>query len=96
MKSTPHIQRIPARMTPAELIAWRKQHGFSQEDAGNMLGVARRTYLHYERGDTRGGYKQPTVPRLVELAIKGLDAELRIVKYRMGQRSLRGDAAPDG
>jgi transcriptional regulator with XRE-family HTH domain len=80
MHSTPHIDQIPGTWKPEQLVAWRKSHGFSQADAGNLLGISRRTYQHYEKGDTRGGFSLPTLPRLVELAIKGLDGELRYLR----------------
>lgn len=91
LKSTPHIDKIPSTMTPADLVAWRKGHGFSQEDAANLLGIARRTYLHLERGNTRGGYKLKNIPRRDALAVRGLDSELRILKFRLGRRTLRDD-----
>ena len=88
MQSTPHIDPIPGTMKPGELISWRKGHGFSQADACALLGISRRTYQHYELGNTRGGFSLPRLPRIVELAIRGLDVELRVLKMRAGGLSL--------
>ena len=88
MKTTPHIDKLPGKMTPAQLVDWRKAHGFSQQDAAAMLGMSRRPYQYLEGGETRGGFRPPTIPRTVELAIKGLDVELRLLRYRAGGRSL--------
>ena len=65
-------------MTPMELRAWRKSRGLIQRDAAALLGIVRRTYLYQEQGKTRGGYTIATIPRLTELAIKGLDMEMGV------------------
>ena len=88
MKTSPKIAKIPPSMTPADLLAWRKGHGLSQEDACNMLGISRRPYQYAEKGVTQAGYRLPTVSRILELAVKGLDAELRLVRHRLGVRTL--------
>ena len=49
-----------------------------QRDAAALLGVAVRTYLYIERGKTRGGYTRITIPRYIELAVKGLDCEFGV------------------
>jgi transcriptional regulator with XRE-family HTH domain len=40
-------------MTPADLRAWRKAHGFrSQQSLAARLGIAWRTVNNYESGET--------------------------------------------
>jgi transcriptional regulator with XRE-family HTH domain len=96
MKTTPHIQRIPATMAPTDLLAWRKSHGLSQEDASNLLGMARRPYQYLEQGKTQAGMRLPKIPRLIELATKGLDMELRVIRMKLGTRSLAEIKASEG
>lgn len=81
MDTTPHLAApVRATMTPAQLIEWRQGHGLSQQDAAHLLGMALRPYQYREAGATRGGYRVPRVDRLIELATKGLDMELRVAK----------------
>jgi DNA-binding XRE family transcriptional regulator len=87
---------IPSSMAPADLRAWRKGHCLTQPDACKLLGISLRPYQHAENGNTRGGFKVPKVPRLIELATKGLDVELRLVRYRMGQLSSRAGDGKQG
>jgi predicted DNA-binding transcriptional regulator AlpA len=60
-------------MTAAELHAWRKRMngrtgGYTSWDAvAEALGLSRRTIYRYQRGED-------TIPRIVELALRGLDA----------------------
>ncbi len=75
-RSNIHLEPIQGTWTPAQLRAWRKSRGLIQGAAAALLGVARRTYLYAERGKTRGGYILVTIPRQLELAVKGLDADL--------------------
>lgn len=70
-------------MTPGALAEWRRGHGLSQRDAAHMLGIALRPYQYHEKGETRGGFRPPWVPRWLELATKGLDMELRVNKLRL-------------
>ena len=90
------MRQIPASMKPADLRNWRKGHGYTQPEAARLLGLSPRTYTYHETGTTRAGYRVPTVPRLVELAIKGLDAELRLVKYRMQRQAQDGKPLDPG
>jgi transcriptional regulator with XRE-family HTH domain len=45
--------------------------GLTQQELATRLGMARNTITRYERGFL------PTIPKYVELAMKGLQAELR-------------------
>ena len=74
-------------MTPVDLRAWRKSRGLIQRDAAALLGIVRRTYLYLERGKTRAGGVIATVPRQIELAVKGLDFEMGA--HRLQDQELR-------
>jgi DNA-binding XRE family transcriptional regulator len=89
------VHAVPSSMKPDDLVLWRKSHGFTQDAASKLLGISKRTLVHAENGNTRCRMRVPKVPRLIELATKGLDAELRLVKFRMAERALRA-AVPDG
>ncbi|PWC81263.1 hypothetical protein TSH64_01070 [Azospirillum sp. TSH64] len=52
-------------MTGADFLAWRKAQGMTQGDAGDRLGVTRRTVQLYEAGE------QP-IPRTVALACRAI------------------------
>jgi DNA-binding XRE family transcriptional regulator len=52
-------------MKPEDLLNWRKTLGYTQEEAGQKLGVDRSTIQNWERGVTR-------VPRIMELACREL------------------------
>lgn len=54
-------------MTPSELTAWRKRHGFTQEEAGDKLGVSKRSISGYE---TVG-----PVPKSIALACSAISNE---------------------
>jgi transcriptional regulator with XRE-family HTH domain len=54
--------------------------GLTQQELASRLGMARNTITRYERGFL------PTIPKYVELAIKGLLAESR----REGRKERRG------
>lgn len=53
-------------MTPAELLAWRRRMGWSQEIAGPMLGRSKRWYREMELGAV-------AIPREIELAVLALE-----------------------
>jgi DNA-binding XRE family transcriptional regulator len=69
------LEPIQGTWTPLDLRQWRKSRGLIQPAAAALLGIAKRTYLYAERGKKRGGYVVTTIPRQLELAVKGLDAE---------------------
>ncbi len=52
-------------MKPGDFLNWRKTLGYTQEEAGQKLGVDRSTIQNWEREITR-------VPRIVELACQEL------------------------
>jgi DNA-binding XRE family transcriptional regulator len=77
-RSTLVLEPIQGKMTPAELRAWRRSRGLIQSAAAALLGLGRRTYLYAERGKTKEGRILTTIPRQLELAVKGLDAEFGV------------------
>ncbi|WP_432419890.1 helix-turn-helix domain-containing protein [Methylobacterium mesophilicum] len=60
-------------MTPVELTAWRRRHDFTQEEAGNMLGVSKRSISNYE---TIG-----PVPKAIALACEAISISEGTVNY---------------
>lgn len=39
--------------SPERILAWRESLGLTQEQAAEILGVSRRSYGSYERGERR-------------------------------------------
>jgi len=72
------LEPVQGTWTPAQLKEWRRSRGLNQVSAAALLGMARRPYQYAERGKTRGGYVVITIPRQLELAVKGLDWELGV------------------
>ena len=64
-------------MTRDELRRWRKERGITQHNLAALLGISRSAYLYLENGDKRLHVISSTVPRSAELALKGLDEEIR-------------------
>lgn len=60
-------------MTPADFIAWQSRLGLTIDQAGRVLGVARRTVTAYR---TRPG----PLPFTVELACRYLEANPGLVR----------------
>lgn len=70
-----HLERLAMEQSGAAMPreafrAWRAANGLSLTAAARVLGISRRTVAYYESG-TR------IIPRLVRLACKGADTELR-------------------
>lgn len=57
-------------MPPETFRAWRAAHGLSLTRAAQVLGLSRRTVAYYESGER-------IIPKLVRLACKGAETELR-------------------
>ena len=57
-------------MTPTDFKRWRKSLGFSQEEAGDALGLKRRVIQYYEKGERDG--KKIKIPKSVRLACHSL------------------------
>jgi DNA-binding XRE family transcriptional regulator len=57
-------------MPPETFRAWRAAHGLSLTRAAQVLGLSRRTVAYYESGAR-------IIPKLVRLACKGAETELR-------------------
>jgi transcriptional regulator with XRE-family HTH domain len=54
-------------MTPAKLIQWRKNLGWSQTDAVDALGISVRAYQYLEAGVTSRARPLKFIPKLTEL-----------------------------
>jgi transcriptional regulator with XRE-family HTH domain len=68
-------------LTGRALRNFRRLHlGFTQRELAERLGMARNTITRYERGFL------PTIPKYVELAVKGLAAEQREKPSKKGRR----------
>ncbi|MEF3695845.1 helix-turn-helix domain-containing protein [Desulfolutivibrio sp.] len=70
-----HLERLAMEQSgaamPCETFrAWRAANGLSLTAAARVLGISRRTVAYYESGAR-------IIPRLVRLACKGADLELR-------------------
>lgn len=57
------------RMTPAELKAFRVEHGLCQGTLASRLGIARSTLVGYERGNS-------PIPKMLALAVTALHSEV--------------------
>ena len=55
-------------MTPAKLIQWRENLGWSQTDAADALGISFRAYQYLEAAVTSRGRPIKFIPKLTELA----------------------------
>jgi transcriptional regulator with XRE-family HTH domain len=67
-------------LTGRELRKQRLLLGLTQRELAERLGMARNTITRYERGFL------PTIPKYVELAVKGLVAEQRASSSRGSTR----------
>ena len=70
-----HLARLAMEQSgeamPSETFrAWRAAHGLSLTRAAQVLGLSRRTVAYYESGAR-------IIPKLVRLACKGAETELR-------------------
>lgn len=68
---------LPGIMTRDQLRHWRKERGLTQVNLASLLGLSRSAYLYLENGDRRRPNASPTLPRTVELALRGLDSEIK-------------------
>lgn len=75
-RGTLDLEPVQGTWTPTQLREWRRSRGINQMSTAALLGMARRPYQYAERGKTRSGYILITIPRQLELAVKGLDTEL--------------------
>ena len=57
---------------------WRKKHGFSQQQAADVLGLKRRMIQYYEKG--KKGDKIIQIPKYIQLACEGFDLKNKIKK----------------
>jgi DNA-binding XRE family transcriptional regulator len=53
-------------MEPSELLKWRKDHGYTQQELANLLGVARMTVVRWEKA-------MRDIPPFLHLALKFLE-----------------------
>jgi len=59
-----------AEMTPSALRAWLRAHKLDQGQFARLLGISRRSVVYYATG-------QQPITRLVALAMKGIERELK-------------------
>ena len=59
-------------MTPQQLREWREAMGWSQKEAAAALGLAVRSYIYFEHGETSAGVPRNLVPPYIELAVAEL------------------------
>ena len=74
-------------MTPAKLIQWRENLGWSQTDAADALGISFRAYRYLEAGVTSRARSLKFVPKLTELACAELTLRDEIANPRRALRS---------
>lgn len=58
-------------MTAQELKAWRREHGYTQAELAQELGISRPTVARYE------SWSAPELPRWLPLALRGLEIQGR-------------------
>jgi len=58
--------KITVTLKPSELVAWRKQHGYTQISLGKALGVSTITVYRWEKG-------MRAIPSFLHLALKYLE-----------------------
>jgi len=69
-------------MTPAKLIQWRENLGWSQTDAADALGISFRAYQYLEAAVTSRGRPIKFIPKLTELACAELARREQIASPR--------------
>lgn len=69
-------------MTPDEFKAWRKAMGFTQKEAGDVLGITKWAVENYERGWRREDDRPVIIPRSIALACSAVFVGLE--PWRLG------------
>lgn len=64
-------------MDRSQLVAWRKNLGLTQQQAADILGVHRATFIDYEKGVRRSDKKPVDVPKSIELACQAIKLGFR-------------------
>ena len=77
MLSLSQVCLIYGGMTSGDLRAWRVRHYLSRPALARALGISVSRLVDYETGVTRGRNTPAPIPRLLELALKGLEQEMR-------------------
>lgn len=62
----PSIGKGDRPMSSAQFRAWRKEMGFRQKEAAEVLGLKKRMIQYYEKGERDG--KRVSIPKTVRLA----------------------------
>ena len=61
-------------MSPKQFRKWRKNLGFGQREAAEMLGLNKRMIQYYEKGERDG--KEVKIPKYIRLACYSLQQEV--------------------
>lgn len=77
--------RSSAVMTPDDVRRWRKARGLTQNNLAALLGISRSAYIYLEKGDPRRKDKSLTIPRMAELAFRGLDVWMKESPFYEGR-----------
>ncbi len=83
-------------MTPRELKAWRKLHGFTQSEAAGELHISVSDFANFERGEKAGRHGLGAIPPTVERACELLDHKRAVtsaLRVKINEK-LRADGPP--
>lgn len=72
---------IASTLTGAQLVRWRKRHGWARPFAAKRLGLSTSCMGNYERGKRSTGQKT-AVPFVVTLAMAAIDAGLKPISAK--------------
>jgi transcriptional regulator with XRE-family HTH domain len=65
-------------MTPEQFKAWRDEHGFTQVQAAEELGISISAVANYEHGQRRGDGEPAIIPKAIERACTSFDRRLKV------------------
>lgn len=71
-------EQAESAMTPSDFRAWLRHNDLTQEAAATLLGISKRSVAYYSTG------AQP-ITRIVALALKGAETELRNTRPKPGR-----------
>jgi transcriptional regulator with XRE-family HTH domain len=73
-------------MTPDDFKAWRKAMGFTQKEAGEVLGITKWAVENYERGSRREDDRPVIIPRSIALACSAVFLGLEPWRLEINQK----------